>query len=213
MKLRIFTLALILNIFVFNVYSQNTRGKISITGQVKDKLNRPVANAALFVDGTKLKIKTNSQGYYKLKLKKRPRKIMVLSVIYGIHEVDFNGSKVFNITYGKESLNVTDKNPSMTYKTKTKKISHTQPTFTNIYDYLRAKVSGIRISAENEILVRGTTSFNSSTEPLFIVNQSAISNIDGIDPNEIKSVTVLKGPECAAYGVRGANGVIIINTL
>ncbi len=139
MKLRIFTLALILNIFVFNVYSQNTRGKISITGQVKDKLNRPVANAALFVDGTKLKIKTNSQGYYKLKLKKRPRKIMVLSVIYGIHEVDFNGSKVFNITYGKESLNVTDKNPSMTYKTKTKKISHTQPTFTNIYYYLRAK--------------------------------------------------------------------------
>lgn len=210
MKLTVFALVLLFNAFVFNTYSQNNRGKINISGQVKDSLNRPIVNAAMLVDGVKVNVKTNTKGYYKLKLKTVPNKIMVLSAIYGIYEVDFDGGKVFNITYGKESLNVTDK--KKTRITRKNKINPTQPTFTNIYDYLRTKVSGIRVSRDNKVLVRGTTSFNSSVEPLFIVNQSAISNIDAIDPNEIKSVTVLKGPECASYGVRGANGVIIIST-
>lgn len=212
MKLKTLTLLLMFVAFVFHGHAQKIKNKIVISGHVKDSLNRPVAGAAIFIDGVKLKEKTNAQGYYKLKLKKVPRKITMLSFLYGIQEVVFDGSSVVNINYGKESVNVTDKDPSIVRQERPKEFTPTQPTFTNIYDYLRTKVPGISVSGDNKVLVRGATSFNSSTEPLFIVNQSAISSLQGINPNEIKSISVLKGPECAAYGIRGANGVIIIST-
>ncbi len=192
--------------------AQKIKNKIVISGHVKDSLNRPVAGAAIFIDGVKLKQKTNPQGYYKLKLKKIPEKIMILSFLYGIQEVVFDGSEVINIKYGKESVNVTGKDPSIISREEPKTFTPTQPVFANIYDYLRAKVSGIRVSGNNKIMVIGITNVNSAGEPLFIVNQSPISNIQDIAPNEIKSVTVLKGPERAAYGIRGSNGVIVITT-
>jgi len=108
----------------------------------------------------------------------------------------FNKSKFNYVVFKKKRRN-------------TKKVTRT---YTDVYDYFRDRVSGVRVSGSNEILVRGITSFNSGTAPLFVVNKSPISYIGDINPNEIKSVVVLKGPECVSYGVRGANGVILINT-
>ena len=85
--------------------------------------------------------------------------------------------------------------------------------FNTIYDYLRARVSGVQVSSDNRVVIRGVTSFNSSTDPLFIVNGSPVSNIIDIDPNQVKSVTVIKDSKAAEYGVRGANGVILITLI
>ena len=50
------------------------------------------------------------------------------------------------------------------------------------------------------------------TEPLIIVDGSPQSNIDWINPNDVKSIDVLKDAgSTAIYGSRGAHGVIIIN--
>ena len=50
--------------------------------------------------------------------------------------------------------------------------------------------------------------------PLFILNGVEIPKdiFSQIMPDEIESVTVLKGPDSAIYGIRAANGVIIVKT-
>jgi TonB-dependent SusC/RagA subfamily outer membrane receptor len=56
-----------------------------------------------------------------------------------------------------------------------------------------------------------------STDPLFVVNGQTIgtdySQVHGmVHPNDVVSMTVLKGSDATIYGSRGANGVIVIRT-
>lgn len=64
----------------------------------------------------------------------------------------------------------------------------------------------------SSLSVRGTNSFSGGTAPLIIVDGIPDRNIDRINPNDIESVTVLKDASAAIYGVRSANGAILITT-
>ena len=85
-------------------------------------------------------------------------------------------------------------------------------TYTNMYDYLRGRVSGVQVTSDNRILIRGINSINLSTDPLIILDGAEITDLSVINPNDVESVTVLKDGSASIYGVRGANGVIIITT-
>lgn len=84
--------------------------------------------------------------------------------------------------------------------------------YNSIYDYLEGKVSGVDVTPDGHIHIRGVNSINSSTEPLFIVDGMACEDPNIIIPSEIYTVDVLKDSSAAIYGARGANGVIIITT-
>ena len=85
---------------------------------------------------------------------------------------------------------------------------------------LQGQVSGVTIGNDNSpgggamVRVRGIGSINANS-PLYVVDGVPLSgNINSINPNDIASVTVLKDPsQTAIYGVRGANGVIVISTI
>jgi TonB-dependent SusC/RagA subfamily outer membrane receptor len=85
---------------------------------------------------------------------------------------------------------------------------------------LQGQVSGVSIGNDNSpggasmVRIRGIGSINANS-PLYIVDGVPLSgNINSINPNDIASVTVLKDPaQTAMYGVRGANGVIVISTI
>lgn len=68
------------------------------------------------------------------------------------------------------------------------------------------------------VLVRGVTSIHGSTEPLFVVDGMALhagpgGALFGVNPHDIERIQVLKDvASTAAYGMRGANGVIVITT-
>ena len=68
------------------------------------------------------------------------------------------------------------------------------------------------------VRIRGATSFGGSTEPLYVVDGIPIQAgpggaLTGINPNDIESIRVLKdAADTAMYGLRGANGVIVIKT-
>jgi TonB-dependent starch-binding outer membrane protein SusC len=68
------------------------------------------------------------------------------------------------------------------------------------------------------VRIRGTTSIRGSNEPLYVIDGVEIEpgpggSLAGINPHDIASIQVLKDPaETAMYGVRGANGVIVIKT-
>lgn len=93
---------------------------------------------------------------------------------------------------------------------------------TSLEQMLAGKIAGVTVTKgpSGGIIVRmtGPTSFYSSQEPLFIVDGMPIEGASGgalawLDPRDIVSIQALKDPsQTAIYGVRGANGVIIIKT-
>jgi TonB-linked SusC/RagA family outer membrane protein len=105
----------------------------------------------------------------------------------------------------------------------------------NFAQQLQGKVSGVQITSSGtqggstNIIIRGQNSILGNNQPLFIVDGIAVSNanrggdrgsgfdfgnvLSDLNPDEIESLSVLKGPNAAAiYGSRAANGVILITT-
>jgi TonB-linked SusC/RagA family outer membrane protein len=109
----------------------------------------------------------------------------------------------------------------------------------NLVASLTGKISGVTIMNSNvaggssRIVIRGANSLRGNNQPLFVVDGIPVSNMTGgnpfgtrgynaldygnaiqdLHPNDIESITVLKGPNAAAlYGSRAANGAIIITT-
>ncbi len=104
----------------------------------------------------------------------------------------------------------------------------------NVMEALQGKVAGLQIQTTssdpgmaNNVSVRGLGSINGSNQPLYVVDGVPISNssfsaqghaiaaggVNNISPDDIASLTVLKGAAATAlYGSRAANGVIIITT-
>lgn len=109
----------------------------------------------------------------------------------------------------------------------------------NLVTALSGKVSGVNITNSNtaggssRIVIRGSNSLTGNNQPLFVVDGVPVSNaasgwsqggsgynaldygnaVQDINPADIESISVLKGPNAAAlYGSRAANGAIIITT-
>lgn len=84
--------------------------------------------------------------------------------------------------------------------------------YADMYEYLQGRVPGLQVTADKRILIRGINSINLSTDPLILVDGVEITDLSTINPNDVKSVDVLKDASSSIYGVRGANGVILITT-
>ncbi len=177
-----------------------------ITILVKDEKNKPISGAVILFDNVRQKSWTNSKGIYKAKTVQIPKEISAFSPKIGIKKVKYRGE-------GKITIIIAQGNDKLLTTNKSKNINPKQ--FWSIYDYLKGNVAGLHITPNNEIRIRGYGSVNGSMHPLFILNGTNINQetFGMIRPNSIKSVRVLKGPETAAYGSRGANGVIIVKTL
>ena len=83
-------------------------------------------------------------------------------------------------------------------------------TYTDIYEYLRGKVPGVEIVGTS-IRIRGINT-TGNTDALIILDGMEVSDISDVNPMDVKSVEVLKDAAATMYGVRGANGVVIIKT-
>jgi TonB-dependent outer membrane receptor, SusC/RagA subfamily, signature region len=112
-----------------------------------------------------------------------------------------------NIGYGQS-----DKD-DLTYSVSSVKMSESEMmTYTNMFDYLRGRVPGVEVTPDNHITIRGKSSILSSTEPLIMVDGMEVESLDAVSPYDVYSVDVLKDSSSSIYGVRGANGVILITT-
>jgi TonB-linked SusC/RagA family outer membrane protein len=106
---------------------------------------------------------------------------------------------------------------------------------TSVVNQMQGKVAGVSITGggnpggSNNVIIRGANSIAGNNQPLFIVDGVPVSNrgrggglisgfdygnaIADINPEDIATLTVLKGPNAAAiYGSRAANGAIVITT-
>lgn len=205
---------ILLTLFLIPLISLAQKEQI-ITGVVVDTSNKPVKNAIIYVDNIKQsKIKTNRKGKFKLKLRKTPKLISAFSLDNGYEAIGYKQGSSPKIQFTKDSkINIRYSQIVSELNNKTyAKASKTQY-FTNIYDYIRAKAPNVTVFNDNQLRIRSAGgSFLSSAEPLIIVNDAPNSDISTIVPNNIKSFTVLKGASAGSYGIRGANGVIVIKT-
>jgi TonB-dependent SusC/RagA subfamily outer membrane receptor len=182
--------------FAFNIYSQDKNKKIIIKGILKTDTNLPVSKASIYVDNKNTKRVTDSQGLFLIVCAKNPKKIKFVHQTYGIKEVKYKGDSIISIVINDKHI-----------IKKTTKYNR----YDNIFDYLRGQ-PGVIIN-NRQIFIRGINSINSSTAPLILLNGNQINDISSININDVKLIRVLKKPnEIAMYGVRGANGVIMIKT-
>jgi TonB-dependent starch-binding outer membrane protein SusC len=87
---------------------------------------------------------------------------------------------------------------------------------------LQEKVPGLTIRRTSDgslaFQIRGATTITGeNAPPLFVLNDLPTEpgpggTLPGVNPYDIESIKVLKGPDAAIYGMRGANGVIVIRT-
>ena len=90
---------------------------------------------------------------------------------------------------------------------------HESQTYSSMYDYLRGRVPGVQVTADNRIIIRGIGTNSGNTDPLILVDGVEVTDLSTIDPAYVKSVDVIKDGSSAIYGMQGANGVIIIKTV
>ena len=161
---------------------------------------------------------------------------------YEKKEVSVNGKSILNIALGWDetqldeivvtSFGIKRERKALNYAlqdVKSDEISDTKEQ--NVVNALRGKVAGVQITASSgspgassQILIRGANSVNAdaNNQPLFIVDGMPIDNSSSfgggnramdINPDDIESMVVLKGPAASAlYGLEAANGAIVITT-
>ncbi|MCV9927498.1 SusC/RagA family TonB-linked outer membrane protein [Flavobacterium sp. LS1R49] len=134
------------------------------------------------------------------------------------------------------ALGITKEKKSLGYTTqalKGKELAETKET--NFLNSLSGKLAGVRITnsqgdmGSSRIIIRGETSISGNNQPLFVVDGVPVDNsqlgsvggatrdfknaIADLNPQDIETLTVLKGPNAAAlYGSRAAHGVVLITT-
>ena len=226
MKTKLFLLTLIFFTVFFDISAQKGNKKINITGKVTDLYNSPVPGAFIMIDGKNIERKTDSKGFFKIKVKSSAQKIGVFTTFSEVKEEPINGRTTVNFNLDKivprqlnagtsfsddevvnEGYNVSRKRNMTNPVTKTDVSGNEYASFSSIYEILKT-IPGLTVSG-NRVTVRGVNTTGSST-PLFVVNGTPVNSVDAINPSMIKSIEVLKGPSTSVYGLQGANGVIII---
>ncbi|WP_201300923.1 SusC/RagA family TonB-linked outer membrane protein [Sunxiuqinia indica] len=203
--------------------------KRTINGKVTDQTGMGIPGATVVIKGVNAGTVTDIDGNYSLSAPIDAEALLFSFVGLGTKEVPIDDQTVINVVLEESSIGL-DEIVAVAYGAQ-KKVTVTgaissiggdellkTPTG-SISNALSGAVSGlssVQYSGEPgadaaNIYIRGMASLN-STSPLIQVD-GVERDFTQIDPNEIESVTILKDASATAvFGVRGANGVILITT-
>ena len=198
-----------------------------ITGNVVDPEGEPVIGATVMEKGTSNGVITDIDGNFRVKVKSGAT--LVFSYIgYDTQELPAqNGMQVTLkedatelaevVVVGYQTQRKADLTGSVAV-VQTKELKTSADT--DPMRALQGKVPGMTITSDGSpvgagtVRIRGIGSFNSSQDPLFIIDGvPTTTNLNTLNMNDIESMQVLKDAASASiYGSRAANGVIIITT-
>ena len=213
-------------LFAITSMAQN---KITISGVVTDKTGETVIGASVRVKGQESKGSiTDINGKYQI-VDVASNATLIFSYI-GMREQEIavNGRSTINVKMEEDSQLIDEvvvvgygsaKKRDLTGSIVTVKADEiaSKPS-TNPLASIQGKVAGVQVvntgraGQDPEIRVRGTNSIN-GFKPLYVVDGLFTDNINYLNTADIESMEILKDPSSLAiFGVRGANGVIIITT-
>lgn len=205
------------------------QSKITVFGTVTDKNGETVIGASVRVKGNEsLGTITDFDGKYQIAGVASDASLIFSYIGMQEQVVSVNGRSSINIVMEENSQLIDEvvvvgygsaKKRDLTGSIVTVKADEiaSKPS-TNPLASIQGKVAGVQIvntgraGQDPEIRMRGTNSINGYT-PLYVVDGLFTDNINYLNPADIESMEILKDPSSLAiFGVRGANGVIIIST-
>lgn len=203
------------------------QGSVKVTGKVVDNQNDPMIGVSIVEKGTTNGVITDLEGNYVLSVAEGAT--IIYSYIGYITQEKKAVAGVMNITLVEDAKTLDEvvvvgygvqKKSSVTGAISQVKAEDMQNrTISNAPAALQGKTAGVQViqtsaapGSSPTVRVRGYSS-NVSSNPLYVVDGIRLSDISGIDPNDIASMEVLKDAASAAiYGAEAGNGVVLIST-
>jgi TonB-linked SusC/RagA family outer membrane protein len=202
-----------------------------ITGTVTDaKDGSPLPGVTVLVKGVQGGTQTDVNGGYSIQVA-APNATLVFSYTgYTSQEVSAAGKTTIDVKLTAEIRNLnevvvigygTARKSDLTGSVASVKAERLlDEPVPNLTQALQGKVSGVEVSvnanapgAPAKVRIRGLGSINSNLDPTYVVDGVVGVDPNSINPNDIASVEVLKDASSTAiYGVRGANGIIMVTT-
>ncbi|MEK6481791.1 SusC/RagA family TonB-linked outer membrane protein [Catalinimonas sp. 4WD22] len=206
-----------------------------IRGTVTDgESGDPLPGVNVLAKGTTTGTVTSIDGNYRLTVEDDVTTLVFSSIGFVSEEVEINGREIINVDMMPDiaslqevvvtAFGIEREKKALSYAVQEvdgeaiAKVGNP-----NMISSLQGKVAGVIVrpstgapGARPQVTIRGSRSFVGDNEPLYVVDGLPIDGGDravDINPSDIASINVLKGPTAAAlYGLRASNGVIVITT-
>jgi TonB-linked SusC/RagA family outer membrane protein len=232
MKTLIQLKCLLLIAFILACSIMGAEAQQTVTGMVTDaQTGDPLPGVNILVMGTSTGTATDTKGHYSLQAESVQDTLRFSFIGYKTKTVPIDGRTTINVALeptifsGQQMVVIgygTQKKSNLTGSVAT--ISGTtlqQAPVANVSNTLEGRLPGVIVntrtgeagSASSVINIRGEGTLNNNS-PLIVIDgvPRTMSDFDRLNPSDIKSISVLKDASAAIYGVRSANGVILVTT-
>ena len=227
---RSFSLRLLLPVLLL-VFAAFPAAAQLVKGVVSDPSGEPLIGATVIEKGSTNGTATDIDGFYQLNLKDAKKAVLVVSYVgFATQEVPVNGQSQLDIVL-KEESELLDELVVVGYGAQKKEsvvgaISQVnsgdllETPSANLSQAITGKIPGVITSQTSgapgaddaSIYIRGRATFAGDAQPLILVD-GVERSFSQIAPDDIETISVLKDASATAvYGVRGANGVMLITT-
>lgn len=228
---KIVSLLTVLMLLCASVFGQTNR---IISGQVKDEQGNAVPFATVTETNTKNAVKADGNGFFTIRVSTSSQ--LTISAIgfqtKTVTPAGATGSQVFSLPTRTDETPEVVVTTALGIKRRPKEIGYANSTLRNdqitvgksptIGQALSGKVAGLTIyntssavNASPRIVLRGNRSITGNNQALIVLDGVPVpqNTINYLNPNDVESVTVLKGGQAATiYGSDGVNGAIVITT-
>ncbi|MEM0578402.1 SusC/RagA family TonB-linked outer membrane protein [Flavobacterium polysaccharolyticum] len=219
-----------IGLFIAVLCSCTAFAQITVKGTVKDKSALPIPGANIILKGTGTSVSTDYDGKYAIVVPNKEAQLQFSFIGFTTKTITVGDRTALDVVLEQVGQNL-DEVVVVGYATVKKKDVTTSissikgkelqtMTVGNATESLQGKVAGVQITgaggpgAQPRVLIRGISTVNLSTDPLYVVDGIPMgTNINFLSNNEIESMDVLKDASASAiYGSRASNGVILITT-
>ena len=215
-------------LFLLCLFPLGAMAQGTVKGTVSDAFGDPIIGATVKVQGSNEGTITDFDGNYSIKAASNAT--LIFSYIgFTTKEVNVGGQSTVNVTLEEDNTTLEDV-VVIGYGTMKKKLvtgatvqvkgeDIAKLNTTNALEAMQSSTPGVQITSSStqpgkgyKVYIRGIGTIGDS-QPLYVIDGVAGGNLDGINPNDIESIDVLKDAASAAiYGSRAANGVILVTT-
>jgi TonB-dependent starch-binding outer membrane protein SusC len=201
-----------------------------ISGQIKDADGKPLAGATVKLKNSEVSVIADQDGQFSLKSDATSGILVISYVGFETREVAFKKEGFLAVSLNRKEAKVEEvvvigygsqKKINLTGAVNTIKGEEIQKSSSvNVTNALAGRSPGVIATSysgdpgndNSAILIRGINSFAGGTSPLIVVDGVPDRDFSRLNPADIESINVLKDASAAIYGVRSANGVILVTT-
>ena len=202
----------------------------SVTGTILDETGEPLIGVSVLVQGTTTGTVTDMDGKFSLPNVPANATLIISYIGYQTQNIKVGSQSTFSVTMKPDNqvldevvvvgYGVVKKSDLTGSVGSVKSETLTAKGATSVMESLQGQVAGVNITQSSSragdgfnIQIRGKSSMNEDSKPLYVIDGVVCDNMDFLNPMDIEKVDVLKDASSTAiYGSRATNGVVMITT-